>query len=415
MQHHPTGGDDGAAPHPGAVLLTGATGFLGGHLLGRLVTNDPRPLVCVVRADSPDEATARGERALATSLGRPPSAGERRRVTWLAGDVTRPRFGLRADRWKRLAEHVEEIFHCAASTRFDLSLDEAHRINVGGLERVYDLARAAVDTRPFRRLNQVSTAYASGWTSARVGADALPPDRARAFRNTYERTKARAERILRSQERVPYTIYRPSIIVGDSREGRTSSWNVVYFPMRLMASGQLPVAPADGEALLDCVPVDFVADAILTFAGRADTAGRGLHVTAGRDALTVHDVIQHTYAGIARRHRTEMRTGTRLLGPVAWWAFATACRLVRGAHVRRALDRFAPYTAYTRISAVYDSSAECALLAEHGVRLATPGEFFPRVVDYALRHDFGRRPPPPVREPAPPPMPDTAAASMGDM
>jgi thioester reductase-like protein len=412
MQHHPTGSHDGAARHPGSVLLTGATGFLGGHLLRRLVTNDPRPIVCVVRADSIGEATARGARALATSLGRPPSGGERRRVFWLAGDVTRPRLGLRPNRWARLAESVEEIFHCAASTRFDLALDDAHRINVGGLETVYDLACAAVDTRSFRRLNQVSTAYASGRASTRVGADALPPDRPRAFRNTYERTKARAERLLRSQARVPYTIYRPSIIVGDSRDGRTSSWNVVYFPMRLMASGQLPVAPADGGALLDCVPVDFVADAILTLAGRADTAGRGFHVTAGSDALTVHDVVQHTYAGIARRHRTEMRTGTRLLGPVAWWAFATACRLVRGAHVRRALDRFAPYTRYTRISTVYDSSAERELLAKHGVRLAAPEEFFPRVVDYALRHDFGRRPAPPVREPAPPP---TAAASAGEM
>jgi len=394
MQSERTKGARPEGPTEKAVLLTGATGFLGGELLPRLIANDHRPIVCLVRAASNHEAAARGLAALTTSLGRSPSVQEQRRVSWIAGDVTQRGLGLRSDRWWDLADAVEEIFHCAASTRFDLPLDEAHTTNVRGLEEIYELACAAVDAGGFRRLNHVSTAYASGRTSKRVDADVLPPDRASAFRNTYERTKARAERLLRSQRRVPYTIYRPSIIVGDSRDGRTSSWNVVYFPMRLMAAGQLPFAPAGGRALLDCVPVDFVADAILALAARPDTLGRALHLTAGSDALTVHDVIAHTYAGLARRHGTSVRIGTRALSPIAWRCLSAVCRhLIRG-RMRRAIDRFEQYAPYTRVNAIYDNAVERAMIAPNGVHLAAASEFFPRVVDYALHCDFGRRPTP---------------------
>jgi thioester reductase-like protein len=412
MERETTGDRDREDPR-GTVLVTGATGFVGGELLGRLVGDDPRPIVCLVRAESNADATARGLGVLAALLGRMPTPREQERITWLAGDLTQAGLGLRSDRWWRLAETLKEIFHCAASTRFDLPLDAAQLVNVRGLEEIYELACAAVDAGRFRRLNHVSTAYASGRTSARIDAEHLPSDRAAAYRNTYERTKADAERLLRTQSRVPYTIYRPSIIVGDSRDGHTSSWNVVYFPMRLMASGHLPVAPMGGRALLDCVPVDFVADAILTLARRRDTAGRAFHLTAGDDALTVEDVVRHTYAGLARRRRAEPRVQTRLLGPIAWWAFAKACRLLRGAQARRVLERFEQYAPYTRVSAIYDSSAERALLAQHGIRLPSPEAFFPRIVDYALRHDFGRRPAPAPRDPAL--GTDAAAAAMGGM
>jgi len=393
MQSETTGSRQ-TGPTQKGILLTGATGFLGGELLPRLIAGDSRPIVCLVRAASNHEATARGLAAFTASLGRAPTAREQARVSWFAGDVTQRGFGLRSDRWWGLAGSVEEIFHCAASTRFDLPLDEAHTTNVRGLEEIYELACAAVDSGGFRRLNHVSTAYASGRTSKRVDADVLPPDRASAFRNTYERTKARAERLLRSQRRVPYTIYRPSIIVGDSCDGHTSSWNVVYFPMRLMAARQLPFAPAGGRALLDCVPVDFVADAILALSARPDTLGRGLHLTAGSEAMTVHDVIAQTYAGLARRHRTPLQIGTRTLPPIAWRSLSAVCRHVIRGRARRAVERFAQYAPYTCVNAVYDSTTARALAAEHDVRLAAPSEFFPRVVDYALRCDFGRRPAP---------------------
>jgi len=387
------GGIGGPNQGRGTVLLTGATGFVGGELLRRLIGRTRRHVVCLVRSESDAGAVARGTAAYAEMAGHTPTASERTRVTWVAGDISRPHLGLNPERWEALAGEIEEIFHCAASTRFDLSLADAHATNFVGLREILRLAEAATERGGFRRLHHVSTAYAAGSTSTSVVADFLPADWAYEFRNTYERTKARAERLLRSQTRVPYTIYRPSIIVGDSQSGRTTSWNVVYYPMRLMALGRLRFAPAGGRALLDCVPVDFVADGILALGRRDDTAGRVFHLTTGETAITVHDVIEQTYAGLARQRREPVRIGTWALGPAAWWVLAQAYRAVLRGRARQAFDRFEQYAPYTRISSVYDNRRETTMLAEEGVRSPDPREFFPRIVDYALRCEFGRRHP----------------------
>jgi long-chain acyl-CoA synthetase len=308
------------------VLLTGATGFVGGQLLLRLLASDDRRLVCLVRAASDLEAAQRGEQTLIRLLAGRHVASAVRRIAWVRGDVEHPDLGMSPDARRMLARSIEEIYHCAASTRFDLPLADARRINVAGTIAIHDLAVDAASQGPFRRLHHVSTAYAAGRIRGPVGPDHLPADDPRRFRNTYERTKASAERFLRGARRVPTTIYRPSIIVGDSRDGRTASWNVVYFPMRLMARGRLPIAPHGGRALLDCVPVDYVVDGIRALGARDDGAGATFHLTAGRAALRVREVIRHTYAGIARQTGRPLRIGTWTVGPLRWWLAERALR-----------------------------------------------------------------------------------------
>src|SRR5262245_22194451 len=95
----------------GRILLTGATGFVGGELLRRLLARDGRDVVCPVRAASAAAARERGTAALFAVLGRRPSAVEQRRVRWVPADLERPGLGLadacRAD----LAHDLDEIFH----------------------------------------------------------------------------------------------------------------------------------------------------------------------------------------------------------------------------------------------------------------------------------------------------------------
>lgn len=367
------------------VLLTGATGFLGGELLRRLLARNPRPVVCLVRAPDERAAAERGARVLG-----PARSGEAQRVRWLPGDVERPRLGLDEARYTALADEVEEIFHCAATTRFDLPLSEAERINVGGVESVLRLAELATARGGLRRLHHVSTAYAAGRRRGALRAGDLPDDRPSRFRNTYERTKARAERLVRSQDRVPFTVHRPSIIVGDSRDGRTTGWTTVYYPMRLIARGKLRHFPYGGRQLLDCVPVDFVADAIVALARREDTAGGVYHLTSGADALTVEESFAATLHGLERNGWPRERVRTRLVGPAGWWWLDRMYGALAWGRARRALVQLRTYVPYTRVSAVYDNRRELELLAKEGVSLPAPREFFPRIVDYALRTDFGR-------------------------
>jgi long-chain acyl-CoA synthetase len=398
----------------GKVLLTGATGFIGGELLRRLLRRDARPIVCLVRASGPAEAARRGADTLAALFGgRAAPTRLAARVEWIAADVERPRLGLDDATFDALAGEVDEVFHCAASTRFDLPLDEARRINVDGVVALHALCEAAC-ARPsggFRRLHHVSTAYVAGKTPGEVHASDLPDDDPALFRNTYERTKAEAERFLRAgMDRVPTTVYRPSIVVGDSRTGKTTSWNVVYYPMRLMAWGRLPYASVGGRALLDVVPVDHVVEGLLALAAREDTCGGTYHLTAGEDALTVHDVIRHTYAGLARRRRRPVPVGTRALGPLPWALLTGVTRLLGGAAARRALDGFSVYVDYTRCDTSFSTARERALLAEAGVGAPDPEAFFPVIVDTALAENFGR--PWPRQAPTPRPAPAAGIAAL---
>lgn len=383
------------------VLITGATGFIGGELLKRMVKRETRAIVCLVRAKSPAEAAARGETTLEALFGRAAPKKLAARIEWVAGDVERPRLGLDEATWAALAADLEEVYHCAASTSFDQTYEDARRINFVGVQGIVELVEAAVTRGGFRRLHHVSTAYVSGKTPGEVEAGFLPEDDASLFRNTYERTKAEAERYLRARmDRLPVSIYRPSIVVGDSRTGRTSSWNVVYFPMRLMAWGRLPFASHGGRSLLDVVPVDHVVEAILALGRREDTVGGTYHLTAGEDALTVQDVIDHTYAGMSRRRGREVEVGTQALGPLAWTLLTSAIRLFGPATARKALAGFDVYVDYTRCDTSFSTLRERELLASEGVASPDPQEFFPRIVDYALAENFGK--PLPART-APPP------------
>ncbi|MGE0712893.1 MAG: SDR family oxidoreductase [Planctomycetota bacterium] len=367
------------------ILVTGATGFVGGEVLKRLLDETQDSVIALVRASSLGDARRRGRAALLALYGRVKQR-HLRRVEWLPADLELERLGLSEEDFARVAASIRDIYHCAASTRFDLPYDEARRINVVGLHRIHDLAVAAGPA--FRRLNHVSTAYVVGERPGATTADFLPGPEG-PFRNTYEQTKAEAERFLREQARVPFAVFRPSIVVGDSQTGRTGNWNVVYFPMRLMADGKLPCVPHIGPALIDCVPVDFVADAIVRLGRREGLDGQTINLTAGEAAISVRRVVEHTYAGLSRRAGREVPVATRPVGRLGWWLLSRWARL-RHPGAARFFDRFAVYEPYCRVETQLGNARELELLAEVGVALPDMDRAFARVVDYALEENFGR-------------------------
>src|SRR5439155_23621126 len=112
----------------------------------------------------------------------------------------------------------------------------------------------------------VSTAYVAGAHVGRFGERDLVVGQR--FRNPYERSKFEAELLVQAHsDTLPVQVLRPSIVVGDSRSGWTSSFNVLYSPLRAFASGAYPAIPARRSAPVDVVPVDYVAEAILALAG----------------------------------------------------------------------------------------------------------------------------------------------------
>ncbi|HEY6758229.1 MAG TPA: SDR family oxidoreductase [Baekduia sp.] len=262
-----------------ALLLTGATGFLGGELLVRLVERTDRDIITLVRADDEAAAQARLDETLATLL--PPEALAPGRVRAVVAHLDQPGLGLSEAERDALAAQIDTVVHCAASVQFTLPYDEAYAINVEGTRGIIDLATRAPE---LERFVHVSTAYVAG---DRPGPYCeTEGDVGQRPRNTYEQTKLIAERHVLEAGLPATSILRPSIVVGDSRTGWTPAFNVIYWPLRAFARGLFPVVPGAPEARVDIVPVDTVADALLTLAHAEPAQSGTFHVVAGDDAPT---------------------------------------------------------------------------------------------------------------------------------
>ena len=346
----------------GEVLLTGATGFVGRELLARFLDRDDRHVHALVRAGDDREAAAR-------------LPGHERLSAW-AGDIERPGLGLDARGADELAERVSTVVHCAASVSFSLGLDESRRVNVDGTGRMVDLAeRCASRGDGLDRFSYVSTAYVAGAHRGTFGEDSL--DVGQSFRNPYEHSKFEAERLVRARTSgLPAQVLRPSIVVGDSRTGWTSSFNVLYPPLRAFAHGAIPALPARRAAPVDVVPVDYVADSVheLSRSGPNGT----FHLVAGRNATTVGRLMELA----ARRFD---RSAPPVFPPRLYARVVHPLLMRRlGRRRREGLQRMEVYFPYFSMRVRF---------ADRRHPPAPPVEgYFDRLLDYAERARWGRRP-----------------------
>jgi thioester reductase-like protein len=256
----------------GAVLLTGATGFVGREVLSRLLARGDRHVHALVRAADDNEAA-----------GRLPAHD---RLKAVAGDIERAGLGLSEEAAETLRRDVSTVIHCAASVSFELPLEESRRVNVEGTRNMAQFARGCPR---LERFTYVSTAYVAGEPGGLFREDELAVGQS--FRNPYERSKFEAEMALRAEASdLPLQILRPSIVVGDSNTGRTSAFNVLYGPLRAFARGALRAIPARRDSPVDIVPVDYVADRVHELATEGPDGT--FHLVAGRNATTVGRLLE---------------------------------------------------------------------------------------------------------------------------
>jgi long-chain acyl-CoA synthetase len=366
-----------------AILLTGATGFVGMAVLARLLERTGRRVVVLVRAGSQAEADARVDGVMASLFDQPDRfAG---RVEAVRGDLTAPALGLGAEQ-ERIADEVGEIIHGAASVAFDLSLAESRAINVDGTRRVLELAElCATRGAGLRRLTYVSTAYVAG--DRRGWALETELDLGQRFRNGYEQSKHEAETFVHGlRERLPITVVRPSIVVGERGTGWTASFNVIYGPLRAFAAGTYPVIPGRRGAVLDVVTVDHLADAILALTASPAAAGQTFHIVGGEHATTLGELTRLA----ARRFD---RPTPRLVPPRTYRAILHPLMLRRGdPQTRRRLERSEVYFPYFSLDLRFDDRNARALLDPLGIRATPIVEYFDALIDFAEAARWGRAP-----------------------
>jgi len=240
-----------------ALLMTGFPGFLGSALLPRLLARrEAVRAICLVQPQH--LATAR-RRVREIETAHPHT---RDRIELMEGDITAPGLGLDPAAHDALDE-VNEVWHLAAIYDLAVAHDIAQRVNVEGTAQVLAFCQSGPAVR---RLQYVSTCYVSGAYDGEFPEDAL--DEGQAFLNHYESTKFEAEMLVRAAMAggLPATIYRPGIVVGDSRTGETQKYDGPYFLASFMQR-QLPLAvvPAVGNidrVRVSLVPRDFVIEAM---------------------------------------------------------------------------------------------------------------------------------------------------------
>ena len=248
------------------VLLTGYPSFLARKLCRRLIAAGDT-VQLLVRHRHKDEA-ARFLRGCA-------GPG---RATPLVGDVVLMDLGLAGPEVRRLLRSVEQIYHLASVASKAESPELAHRVNVEGTRSVVELALGA---ERLNRFSFLSTAFVAGTRSGVVLEEEL--DRGQKFRSVFEQTKFEAEKVVRrASADMPVSIFRPSLLVGDTQTGETDTTNDPYAMMVAFLNVPLDVSvplPGRGDCPLNLVPVDFVVDAICTLAKDPRAVGLTFHLT----------------------------------------------------------------------------------------------------------------------------------------
>jgi thioester reductase-like protein len=256
-------------PEPEHVLFTGFPGFIGERLLPRLLEGRPGAVfVCLVQPRFA-EAAARSRDAIEER-----HPGTRDRIRLVDGDITTPGLGLGGA--GDVLPSLTGAYHLAAAYDLAVSREVGLRVNVLGTRNVLQfLARAP----RLQRLHYVSTAYVSGTATGVFRESDL--DVGQRWKNFYEETKFLAEvEVVRSG--LPATIYRPAIVVGDSRSGETGKFDGPYFTLSAMERVPSPglfIKVGWGRNPANLVPVDFIVDALAGLAHAEASAGKTYHLT----------------------------------------------------------------------------------------------------------------------------------------
>lgn len=250
------------------ILLTGATGTIGGELAARLIAAG-HAVVALVRKTRDIYANDGRLLAVGDFVDIMPQAGC---ISKLTGDVTLPGLGLDDGTIALLDRQIDMVIHCAATTDFNANEAVYRSVNIGGVVNV-------LAAFPDARFLHVSTAYVCGLKDGPITEVRCAPDQS--FANGYERSKAAGEAlVLAAGRRV--VIARPSIVVGAYDDGTFHRFDTFYQLFRLIAEGNITQLPVAAEATLDFVPIDHVVGGLTDIVSHWEKAeGKIIHLTSG--------------------------------------------------------------------------------------------------------------------------------------
>jgi len=282
-------------------FVTGATGFIGRRLVKKLLARRGTVVYFLVRPESRDKVPA-----LLEDWG----VGEERAIP-VVGDLGQPLLGVSKADQKKLAGKIKHFLHLAAV--YDLKADAESQIvaNIDGTRNAVALANA-IKAGVFQHVSSIA---AAGMYEGVFREDMF--DEAEGLDHPYFATKHDSEKIVRKECDMPWRVYRPGLVVGDSKTGEMDKIDGPYYffkliqRMRAILPPWMPAVGIEGGRI-NIVPVDFVVDAIDHIAHKKDLDGKAFHLV-DPTPYRVGDIL-NIFAKAAHAPQFSLRVNAALLG-----------------------------------------------------------------------------------------------------
>jgi NAD(P)-dependent dehydrogenase (short-subunit alcohol dehydrogenase family) len=361
-----------------AYFVTGATGFIGRFLVQALLQRGKSTVYVLVRPKSIGKLEALHE-----FWGKQAA----KRVIPIKGDLSQPKLGVSRGDLAKLKGKVKHFFHLGAVYDIDASAEAMHEANIVGTQSALDFAEA-VNAGCF---HLVSSIAAAGLYRGTFTEDMF--EEAEDLDHPYYRTKHDSEGLVRANERIPYRIYRPGMVVGHSETGFIDKIDGPYYFFKALQKLRdswprwIPLVGVEG-GYVNIVPVDFVVDAMVHLGHLPKLDGRCFHLTDPK--LRRVGEMLNVFARAAHAPETAFRVDTKVFDMVPDSVTKSVERsrplqnvwnqVLRDLQIPKSVLQFINYP--TR----FDSSATQKLLDKARIRVPVLEDYAWRLWDYWERH-----------------------------
>jgi len=343
------------------IFLTGFPGFIAGRLLENLV-KDADSFFLLVQKQFTQKAFE-----LVNQISR-----ERKipieRFQIIEGDITKDNLGIQQEKLDIIKQEVTDVFHLAAIYDLEVKKEPAYMVNVEGTRNVNKFVKSLPK---LNRYNYVSTCYVAGKREGLILETELEHNAG--FRNFYEETKYLAEiEVEKLKKEVPTTIFRPSVVVGDSKTGETAKYDGIYYLIhyyRIFPSLLRIFNVGNKKVRLNLVPVDFVVDAMYALSKDEASIGKTLAL-ADPNPLTTKEICDVIVKAITGKN-TLITPPEALVKWTLNLPFSPAITGLPHAGVP-----------YFFISQTYDTSIASSFLAKHGISCPRFSDYIKNLVDF---------------------------------
>jgi NAD(P)-dependent dehydrogenase (short-subunit alcohol dehydrogenase family) len=359
-----------------SYFVTGGTGFIGQNLISLLLKRRGTIYV-LVRKDSMEKLERLKARWGAAAS----------KVVPVTGDLTKPFMGVSPAQRKELAGKVDHVFHLAAIYDLKASAAAQEATNIQGTRNAVRLAEAV----KARRFHHVSSIAAAGLYPGTFTEDMF--DEAIGLENPYFRTKHDSEGLVRKECKIPWRIYRPGIVVGDSETGEIDKIDGPYYffkliqKMRRALPAWVPTVGLEGGRL-NIVPVDYVVKALDHLAHKRGQDGKCFHLTDPKP-LRIGEVL-NLFAEAAHAPQMSMRVDARLFNYIpsvikqGLYMLPPVKRIYR--EVMRDLGMPPDVLKFINYPTKFDSRETQKLLKGSGITVPRLDDYAWRLWDYWERH-----------------------------